>query len=388
MVGLRNIYRFNARVLNERMPPGLEAPAVAVDAGEIFRRGDAVAMAFSEESAAIFKGQGISCSPGAGGVVARIDAETLARLDENPESAALAEAVRHASLGWAKNAYNWRIGSDKCIELGGRPKVMGILNVTPDSFSDGGLFLDEEEALKQARAMIAVGADIIDVGGESTRPGAREVDAAEEVDRTATVIRRLKEETNAVISIDTTKAKVAAAALDAGAEIINDISGFTFDDRMIPLAAERKAGVVIMHIKGRPRTMQNNPGYDDTVAEVAEFLRNRVIDAMEGGIALESIVLDPGIGFGKRFEDNLALLARMGELRSLGLPLLLGCSRKSFLGQIGRREALDRVTETTATSVLAAAAGVQVVRVHDVEENVIALKVAEAIHGHVRPRLA
>ncbi|MBU0755745.1 MAG: dihydropteroate synthase [Planctomycetes bacterium] len=256
---------------------------------------------------------------------------------------------------------------------------MGIVNVTPDSFSDGGHFFAKEAAVAHAMRLIEAGADLIDIGGESTRPGAAQVEGSEEIRRTVPVIEELSMRTNTILSIDTTKAEVAAAALQAGACVINDISGLTFDRSMIPLAAREKAGLVIMHIQGVPRTMQENPHYEDPLAEVAFGLRERVSRALSGGVEPDRIVVDPGIGFGKRFADNLSLLAGLGELRSLGFPLLLGCSRKSFLGQITGRDAPDRVIETVATSVVAALARVPLLRVHDVEENLLALKIAQAV---------
>ncbi|MFH1998107.1 MAG: dihydropteroate synthase [Planctomycetota bacterium] len=380
MDGLRKIFRFNARVLDERTPPGfIDAlkGRKAAEGGKFPAR--SLDVALSGEAGDLLRNQGVPFEHGAGGIVARFDSDMIERLRRGSACHELCAAVEQAFQGWSRNLYSWKVGRGRIVELGGKPKVMGILNITPDSFSDGGLFLPEEAAVAHAEKMLAAGAEIIDVGGESTRPGAEEVTAAEEIERTAGVIRCIHERTNALISIDTTKAEVASAALDAGASIINDISGLAFDGQMIPLAARRKAGVVIMHIQGRPRTMQDEPMYDDTLAEVALYLRNRAVAAMEGGIDADGIVLDPGIGFGKRFEDNLSILSGLGELRSLGFPLLLGCSRKSFLGRISRKEAEERSLETAVTSVLAAMAGIQVVRVHDVHENRLALKVTETI---------
>jgi dihydropteroate synthase len=349
------LLRFNARLL---------------DTGET---------AFSKEAAPFLEAARIPFVPGAGGVVARVD--------ETRIGPPLQDAVKQARAGRDRKAYEWRI-KGRSLALDGRPKLMGIVNVTPDSFSDGGLHFSTDAAVRHALALLAAGADLIDIGGESTRPGAKEVDAEEEIRRTVPVVRAVHERTGAVISIDTTKAEVARAALEAGASIINDISGLGFDPDMIPLAARTGAGVVIMHIQGTPRTMQKNPTYDDTVAEVAVFFRERCARADRGGIGALSIALDPGIGFGKRFVDNLRLLAGLEELKSLGYPLLLGCSRKSFLGTITGREAPDRAWETAATSVLAARAGVQVLRVHDIEENLVALRVADAILKERRIPLA
>lgn len=344
------ILRFNARVL---------------DSGET---------AFSEAAAPLLTAAAVPFTPAAGGVVARIDEAAARRLDPS-----LLQAVQQARAGRDCRRHLWRLKDGKTLDLGGRPKLMGIVNVTPDSFSDGGLHFSTEEAVSHALRLLEAGADLIDIGGESTRPGADDVEAEEEIRRTVPVVREVFERTGAILSIDTTKAEVARAALDAGASIINDISGLGFDPAMIPLAARTGAGVVIMHIQGTPRTMQKSPDYEDTVAEVALFLRERSVRADKGGIDASCIALDPGIGFGKRFEDNLRLLAGLKELRSLGFPLLLGCSRKSFLGTITGRDAPLRAMETAATSVVAALAGVQVLRVHDIEENLVALRVAGAI---------
>jgi dihydropteroate synthase len=337
-------------------------------------------MAFSREAAPLLEAAELPFSPGAGGVKAMLDGASLVRLEGGP----LHDAIGAAYEGWARNRYDWRLGHDRVLPLGGRPRIMGILNVTPDSFSDGGLYLSRRDALRQAKAMADAGAQIIDVGGESTRPGSEPVTAPEEIDRTLPVVRAVAEGTGALVSIDTTKAEVAEAALRAGASIINDVSGLTFDRDMARVAARASAGVVIMHMRGTPKDMQKDPHFDDTLAEIALELRERVQIALEAGIGPEGIVLDPGIGFGKRLEDNLRLLARLGELRSLGFPLLLGASRKSFFGLITNREAGERDLETAVVSVLAALAGVQVLRVHHVEMNLRCLQVAEAVLGQRR----
>lgn len=274
----------------------------------------------------------------------------------------------------------WKLAGGRELELGRRPRIMGILNVTPDSFSDGGRFLDRDGAVAHGMDMVRRGADIVDVGGESTRPGAGRVPVEEEIARTVPVIAGLAQKTTVPISIDTTKAPVAQAALDAGASIINDISGFTFDPEMPGTAVESGAGLIVMHIRGTPETMQVDPHYENTVAEVRQELDQRVRLLLERGADPLSIVVDPGIGFGKRGVDNLRILAALQELGGLGYPLLVGCSRKSFLGKISGRDADDRLVETIATTVLAAAAGCHILRVHDVEENRRALDVVDAVY--------
>ncbi|HKF82792.1 MAG TPA: dihydropteroate synthase [Solirubrobacterales bacterium] len=257
---------------------------------------------------------------------------------------------------------------------------MGVVNVTPDSFSDGGLYLDPEAAIAHGRELVAAGAEILDVGGESTRPGADPVDAEEELRRVVPVIQGLQG-SGCEISVDTSKAPVATAALEAGATIVNDVTALRGDPGMASLCAERGATVVLMHMLGDPRTMQADPRYDDVVAEVKEFLAERLEAAVAAGIAAERIWLDPGIGFGKTAAHNMELLRRLGELAELGRPLVIGTSRKSFIGKIDGSAAGERLGGTIASSVLAAAEGAEVLRVHDVAEVRQALTVAAAILG-------
>ncbi len=260
-------------------------------------------------------------------------------------------------------------------------KLMGVVNVTPDSFSDGGLYLDPEAAIEHGRELAAAGAAILDVGGESTRPGAEPVPAEEERRRVEPVVAGLTG-LGPVISVDTSKASVAAAALDAGATIVNDVTALRGDPAMAPLVAERGAGLILMHMAGEPRTMQENPEYGDVVAEVREFLAARLAAAVAAGIDESAIWLDPGIGFGKTDAHNFELLRGLGELATLGRPLVVGTSRKSFIGRTdGGSPADDRLGGTIATSVLAAAAGADVLRVHDVREMDQALRVAGAVLG-------
>jgi dihydropteroate synthase len=259
-------------------------------------------------------------------------------------------------------------------------KLMGVVNVTPDSFSDGGLYLDPEAAIAHGRELAAVGAEILDVGGESTRPGAEVVPEEEELRRVVPVIRGLRD-LDCQISVDTSKASVAAAALDAGAEIVNDVTALRGDPEMAGLCAERGATVVLMHMLGDPRTMQDDPRYDDVVADVSGFLAERLDAATAAGIAGERVWLDPGIGFGKTANHNMELLRRLGELRELGRPLVVGTSRKSFIGLVDGSGAGERLGGTIASSVIAAAEGADVLRVHDVAEMRQALAVAAAILG-------
>ncbi len=257
------------------------------------------------------------------------------------------------------------------------PIVMGVINVTPDSFSDGGRWLDPEAAIAHGRRLVAEGAEILDVGGESTRPGADPVDAAEELRRVLPVLEGLAG-AGARLSIDTSKAAVAAAALDAGADLVNDVTALRGDPEMSALVAERGCDVCLMHMLGEPRTMQRDPAYDDVVADVKAFLAERLAHAIAAGIAEDRVWLDPGIGFGKTVDHNLTLLRRLGELTALGRPLVVGTSRKSFLGRITGREAGERLPGTIATNVLALAQGAAVFRVHDVAPVREALVVAAA----------
>jgi dihydropteroate synthase len=257
------------------------------------------------------------------------------------------------------------------------PVVMGIVNVTPDSFSDGGLTLDPDAAIAHGRALVAQGAQVLDIGGESTRPGARPVSEREELRRVVAVVEGLAG-SGARLSIDTSKAAVAAAALDAGASIVNDVTALRGDPEMAALVAERGCGCCLMHMLGEPRTMQRDPRYVDVVDDVRAFLAARLAFALSQGIAEERVWLDPGIGFGKTIDHNLTLLKRLEELVELGRPVVVGTSRKGFLGTITRRDAGERVPGTIATNVLALARGASVFRVHDVAEAHDALTVAAA----------
>jgi dihydropteroate synthase len=266
------------------------------------------------------------------------------------------------------------------------PLVMGVLNVTPDSFSDGGLYLDPESAVAHGLELFEQGADVVDVGGESTRPGAEPVAEDEELRRVIPVLERLSaERPGARLSIDTTKAGVARAALAAGAEIVNDVSALRFSDEMAGVVAEAGRTCVLMHMLGEPRTMQREPLYEDVVAEVKAFLEERLAFAIDRGVAEERVWLDPGIGFGKTVEHNLELLRRLDEIVAIGRPVAVGTSRKSFIGRLtGAKGESDRLAGTIATNVMALERGARVFRVHDVAEVRDALLVAAATVVHTR----
>ena len=260
-----------------------------------------------------------------------------------------------------------------------RTRVMGILNVTPDSFSDGGLYCEPERALARAEAMLAEGADLIDVGGQSSRPGSEPVPASVERARVVPVIREILQRHDALVSVDTYRADIAAAALDAGAVVVNDISALRRDPDMAPLLAERAASVVLMHMQGTPRTMQQEPEYHHVIDDIYGFLCERLHDAVRAGIERQRIVLDPGFGFGKTVAHNLDLLRGLDHLGALGQPLLAGTSRKSFLGHVLQRPVGERLAGSLAGALLAAQRGAALVRVHDVGATVQALALVEAL---------
>lgn len=270
----------------------------------------------------------------------------------------------------------------RSVPLRRRALVMGVVNVTPDSFSDGGRFLDTARAVAHARALIAQGADILDIGGESSRPGADPVDADEELRRVLPVVEALARDTDAILSVDTVKAAVADACLAAGAHVVNDITALTGDGDMIDVCRRHGAGVVLMHMQGTPRTMQANPEYENVVREVCEALQARLFAAAKAGIAEDRVALDPGIGFGKTFRHNLELLAGLDRLANLGRPVVLGVSRKSFLGKIlGGRDADGRGPASLAAACFALSRGTaHVLRVHDVRETRDAAEVIAALN--------
>ena len=277
--------------------------------------------------------------------------------------------------------------ASKKLDLSRPPIIVGVLNVTPDSFSDGGEYLDPTRAIDRGLEMADQGAGVLDVGGESSRPGADPVDAAEQARRVIPVIDGLAKQTNIPISIDTTNSKVAAAALDAGAVIVNDISALRFDEQMASVAAKHRAAVVLMHMQGKPQTMQKTPRYVNPVQEVKTFLAERIEFAKSQGIADSAIVVDPGIGFGKTANHNLLLLREMSEFHSLQTPILAGVSRKRFVGEaLGLEDPQDRLIGTAAAVAWCVAANVQLIRVHDVKEMVQVAKMINAIGaGRVLP---
>jgi dihydropteroate synthase len=273
----------------------------------------------------------------------------------------------------------WKIGK-RVFEVSRHGLIMGVLNVTPDSFSDGGEFFAAETAAERGLQMAAEGAHIIDVGGESTHPGSQPVTVAEELRRVIPVIENLCRKLDVPISIDTSKADVARAAIEAGASIVNDVTGGRGDDQMLPLVADTKSAFIIMHMQGTPRTMQVEPRYTDVVAEISEFFRQQYACAIGLNIDPMAIAFDPGIGFGKTFEHNLELLAQLDRLRAHDRALVVGVSRKSSLGKlIGSPDIKDRLAPGLALTALLRARGADVFRVHDVRENVYALQVSEAI---------
>lgn len=265
------------------------------------------------------------------------------------------------------------------LNLNKRPYIMGVLNVTPDSFSDGGWYLNTKSAVEHAKGMVQDGADIVDIGGESSRPGAEPVPVQVELERVLPVIKALSKKIDAPISIDTYKADVAKEALKAGASIINDISGLRFDTMMVKVAADADAPVIIMHMKGTSMDMQKRPVYKDVVKEILLFFKERICFAVKNGIKKNKIIIDPGIGFGKTVKHNLEIIKRLSEFKILGVPMLLGPSRKSFIGKILNVDIDNRLEGTAAAVAISIANGANIVRVHDVKAMAEVARVAEAI---------
>ncbi|MDH6056520.1 dihydropteroate synthase [Umezakia ovalisporum] len=258
---------------------------------------------------------------------------------------------------------------ERCFVWGQRTYLMGVLNVTPDSFSDGGAFNNSAAALAQAKAMVAAGADIIDLGGQSTRPGAKQITLAEELHRVLPILEVIRPEITVPISIDTTRATVARASIEAGADIINDISGGTFDLEMLPTVASLNVPIVLMHIQGTPQTMQQMTNYQDLMADISSFLAGQILTATTVGIDKSKIIIDPGIGFAKNYGQNLEILRQLHRLKAINCPILVGASRKSFIGRIlNQPDPKARVWGTAAACCAAIAHGADILRVHDVQE--------------------
>ena len=294
---------------------------------------------------------------------------------------ALAKQIGQLLNNWG-NRPSLFTARGKHLDLTKRTGVMGILNVTPDSFSDGGEFLDPKAAIDRALMMQEAGADIVDIGAESTRPGAAAVSAKEELDRLLPVVGAVAGELRAILSVDTYKSDVAAAVLDCGADMINDISGLHFDRRMAEVVAKHGAGLAVMHIQGTPRNMQESPHYDDLIGEIYSYLAWSCSAALEAGVDRQSIMADPGIGFGKTLEHNLKLINELSSFRGLGVPILIGTSRKSFIGQILGKPVQERLYGTAASVAAAIVRGADIVRVHDVSMMREVCDVTDAI---VRP---
>ncbi len=269
----------------------------------------------------------------------------------------------------------------KQLDFGDGTHIMGVLNITPDSFSDGGVYLNLDNAITHAKTIVADGATIIDIGGESSRPGAEPVPEAIELDRVLPVIKAIaSEQLDVLISIDTTKAVVAKQAIESGAHIINDITALRGDDDMARVAADTEAGVILMHMQGTPRTMQHAPKYVDVVQDVNDALKYWINNATQNGIDPDRIIIDPGIGFGKTTEQNLQILKKLKEFRQLNKPILVGTSRKSFIGNLLNLPVTDRVEGTLATVCWAIAHGADIVRVHDVKETIRAARMTDVLH--------
>lgn len=311
----------------------------------------------------------------------RLDAieSSLSRIPNEPLTVRQAAECVLAALE-AYQTHTFRLKLKRCqLRLGPRAAVMGIVNVTPDSFSDGGAYFSTRKAVDHVLAMCEAGADIVDVGAESTRPGAQAVDADTERRRVIPVIETLSDRIEQPISIDTSKAEVARDALAAGAQIINDVTGFTGDEDMPAVAADSGAAVIVMHMRGNPRSMQRHPRYRDIMSEITAYLRGCIERAVKAGVKESQIVVDPGIGFGKTVSHNLEIMRRMHEFRSLGRPVLVGSSRKSFIGKVLDAPMDRRLWGTAATVCWAVAHGASVVRVHDVREAVDVVRMTEAM---------
>lgn len=302
----------------------------------------------------------------------------ISKLEQSPDLQPIAQAIGKTLKNISKTRYSIRCRKQTLV-LGRRTFLMGVLNVTPDSFSDGGLFFDSEKAISHGLRMVEEGADIIDVGGESTRPGAKPLELQEELRRVIPVIESLAKRSDVPISIDTYKSKVAERAIEAGAEIINDISGLNFDPALAQIAAKKDTPLVLMHIRGTPETMQKNIHYDSLFSEILHYLKDSIQRAESAGLDPQQVIVDPGIGFGKTVDDNLILIKNLHELRVLGKPILLGTSRKTFIGKILKTDAAQRLEGTISSIAIGVLNGAHIIRSHDVHQAKKAILVADAI---------
>jgi len=302
----------------------------------------------------------------------------ISKLEQYPGLNPLGQSIKETLKNISKTQYAIRCRK-RTLSLGKRTLLMGVLNITPDSFSDGGLFFDKEKAISHGLAMVEQGADIIDIGGESTRPGSKPLELEEELRRVIPVIKSIAAEVDVPISIDTYKAVVAQRAIEAGAEIINDISGLNFDPNLAKVASKEDIPLVLMHIRGTPETMQKNIHYDSLFSEILQYLKDSIQRAESAGLDPCQIIIDPGIGFGKTLEDNLYIIRNLFEFRVLGKPILLGTSRKSFIGKILNVEAGERLEGTLSSITVCVLNGANVIRCHDVLQAKRAIAVADAI---------
>ena len=302
----------------------------------------------------------------------------ILKLDQHPRLQSLSQPFKGALTNILKTSFFIRCRR-RTFTLGGRTFLMGILNVTPDSFSDGGLYFNKEKAIAHGLRMVEEGADILDVGGESTRPGSKPLELEEELHRIIPVIESLVKEIDVPISIDTYKSKVAQKAIEAGAEIINDISGLHFDADLAQVAAKGNSPLILMHIRGTPETMQKHVQYDSLFSEILQYLKDSIQKAETAGLDPEQIIIDPGIGFGKSLDQNLLIIKNLSEFRVLGKPILLGTSRKSFIGKILNAEAEDRLEGTLSSIAIGILNGAHIIRCHDVLQAKKAIAVADAI---------
>jgi dihydropteroate synthase len=302
----------------------------------------------------------------------------ILKLDQYPDLNPLGQSVKETLKNISKTQYSIRCRK-RTLTLGKRTLLMGVLNVTPDSFSDGGLFFDKNKAISHGLRMVEEGADIIDIGGESTKPGSKPIELEEELRRVMPVIESIAKEVDVTISIDTYKSTVAQRAIEAGAEIVNDISGLHFDPDLAKVAAKGNIPLILMHIRGTPETMQKNVHYDSIFSEILQYLKDSIQRAESAGLDPRQIIIDPGIGFGKTVKDNLLIIKNLHEFRILGRPILLGTSRKSFIGKILNTEVEDRLEGTLSSIAIGVLNGAHIIRCHDVNQAKKAITVADAI---------